>query len=103
MSDLDKVVSFLKARVDRRDPAAAPAVDDLFLEVLQQHVIEAADLARRLIIAPHEGLHARVAPALIAERFGHAALQLKQQALLAPPGQRVQGKARAPEQLSAGL
>ncbi len=96
---LEIVVAKLKTLVEAQDSTAAAAVEDLLVEVLQQHVVEPAHREHGAVVALHELLDGealrRVA---IAELLGKGALVVEVQALLGATGDQMQSVAHPPEE-----
>ena len=80
--------------------AALVLQQDALAEILQQHLVEAAELHDRAVIALHELFDGQVRiVALVAEPSRQCALMVEQETVLATAGQQVQRKADAPQVL----
>ncbi len=67
--------------------------------MLQQHLVEPAELHDRAVVALHELLDGqRVGRVLVAEHLGEVDLVIEQQPVLAPAGEHVQREADLPQE-----
>ena len=100
---LEVTVAALEARAERQGRLVL-VEQDRFLEELQQHLVQAAELHDRAVVALHELLDGqREARVLVAEHLRELQLDLmvEQQAILAPAGQEMQAEADAPQKRAA--
>ena len=101
VGDLEIAVAALEARAERHGRLVL-VEQDRFLEELQQHLVQAAELHDRAVVALHELLDGeREARVLVAEHLRELDLVVEQQPVLAPARQKVQAEADAPEKCAA--
>ena len=98
--DLQEAVLDLKALVERLR-LHIRIHQDRFLEQLQQHLVQAAQVHDRAVIALHQLLdREHVGRVLVAEQLRNPGLVVEQQPVLLAPGQHVQGEANPPEKFA---
>ena len=96
---LDEAVAHLEAPPERCRRARLAAVQDLLLEVLEQHLVEAREGLHRAVVAFHELLDGEVGVVVaVAEAPRQLGLVVEEQAVLAPAREQVQADADAPQQ-----
>ena len=96
---LDKVVSGAEALVQGAQLFTPARVDDFFLEMLQQHFVQPADLLHVLVVGLHEFFHAGIVFRVVAELAGDVFLMIEQQAVFPSGAERMQGIAHAPQEV----
>ena len=98
---LEIAVAALEARA-QRDRRLVLVEEDRFLEELQQHLVEAAQLHDRAVVALHELLDGeREARVLVAEHLRELDLMVEQQPVLAPAREQMQAEADPPQERPA--
>ena len=101
VGDLEIAVAALEARAERQRRLVL-VEQDRFLEELQQHLVQAAELHDGAVVALHELLDGeREARVLVAEHLRELDLMVEQQAVLAAARQKMQAEADAPEKRAA--
>ena len=98
---LEVAVAALEARAERQRRHVL-VEQDRFLEELQQHLVQAAELHDRAVIALHQLFDGkREARVLVAQHLRQLHLVIEQQAILAPARQQVEPEADPPEESAA--
>jgi len=94
---LEITVAALEPRPERQRRLVL-VEQDRFLEELQQHLVQAAELHDRTVVALHELLdRQREARVLVAEHLRELHLMIEQQPVLAPAREQMQPETDAPE------
>ena len=98
VGDLEIAVAALEAGAER-DRRLVLVEQDRFLEQLQQHLVETAELHHRAVVALHELLdREREARVLVAEHLRELYLVIEQQPIFAPAREQVQAEANPPQE-----
>ena len=96
---LDVAAGDLETLVQRGHADRGIGPQDLFVEVLQQHVVEPGQGGDMAVVALHELFHRQaLGTVAVAEQLGDGVLVVEQQPILGAPGEHVQGVADLPQE-----